>query len=168
MSMLSACTMGAMASKKASASAPVAARMLSARGALVSGPVAMIQRPSAGSSVTSLIFDENQRVGAQAFGHGPGEGVAVDGQGAAGRQAVPLRHFHHQAAGRAHFPMDQAHGIAFVVVRPEGVRADHFGKSPVRCAKVPTLGRISCSTTGTPAFAAAQAASDPAMPPPMM
>jgi hypothetical protein len=41
-------------------------------------------------------------------------------------------------------------------------------KSPVRWAKVPTLGRISCITTGTPAFAAAQAASDPAMPPPMM
>jgi len=39
---------------------------------------------------------------------------------------------------------------------------------PVRWAKVATFGRISCSTTGTPISAACQAASDPAMPPPMM
>jgi hypothetical protein len=45
MSMVSACTMGAMASKKASASAPVTARMLSASAPEVSGPVAMIQSP---------------------------------------------------------------------------------------------------------------------------
>jgi hypothetical protein len=41
-------------------------------------------------------------------------------------------------------------------------------RCPVRWAKVPTLGRISWITTGTPMFAACQAASDPAMPPPMM
>ena len=39
---------------------------------------------------------------------------------------------------------------------------------PVWWAKVSTCGRISCSTTCTPAWAACHAASDPAMPPPMM
>ena len=37
----------------------------------------------------------------------------------------------------------------------------------VRWAAVAVMGRISCSTTGTPASAACQAASDPASPPPM-
>ncbi len=37
----------------------------------------------------------------------------------------------------------------------------------VRWAAVAVSGRISCSTTGTPASAACQAASDPASPPPM-
>ena len=38
----------------------------------------------------------------------------------------------------------------------------------VLCASVPRTGRISCSTTGTPACAACHAASEPARPPPMM
>src|ERR1700760_4798237 len=38
----------------------------------------------------------------------------------------------------------------------------------VRCASVPRTGRISCSTTGTPADASCHAASEPARPPPMM
>ena len=36
----------------------------------------------------------------------------------------------------------------------------------VWCASVPRTGRISCSTTGTPAGASCQAASEPASPPP--
>ena len=35
-------------------------------------------------------------------------------------------------------------------------------------ANVPRVGRISCSTTGWPAWAICQAASEPAMPPPTM
>ena len=51
--MLSKWTMGAMASKNARASAPVSSAMDAARAEPVSGPVATIQRPSRGSSVTS-------------------------------------------------------------------------------------------------------------------
>src|SRR5208337_2113500 len=40
-------------------------------------------------------------------------------------------------------------------------------RRPVRWAGVPRTGRISCSTTGTPASAACHAASEPARPPPM-
>ena len=39
-------------------------------------------------------------------------------------------------------------------------------RPPVLWAKVPTTGRISCRTTGTPAEAICQAASEPARPPP--
>jgi hypothetical protein len=60
--------------------------------------------------------------------HGGGEGIAVDGEGATGGKAVFLGHFHHEAACGAHLPMEKADGVLFVVVRAEGVGADHLGK----------------------------------------
>ena len=55
MSMLSLCTIGAIASKKASSSSPVFARICSAKASEVSGPVAMSTLPqsSSGSSPIS-------------------------------------------------------------------------------------------------------------------
>ena len=64
----------------------------------------------------------------QLGGDGSRESIAVDGQRAPSRKPVLLGHFHHQTARCAHFPMDQAHGIALVVVGAEGVRADHLGE----------------------------------------
>ena len=52
--MLSRCTIGAMASKKASASSPVSARIVAARSGEVSGPVAMMTlSQSSGGTATS-------------------------------------------------------------------------------------------------------------------
>jgi hypothetical protein len=62
--------------------------------------------------------------------------------------------------------VQQADGVLFVVVGAEGVGADHLGQVAGLVREGADLGRISCSTTSTPASAACQAASDPAMPPP--
>ncbi len=53
MSIESRCTIGAIASKKASASAPVASAIPAASAAPVSGPVAMIAGPSGSASTRS-------------------------------------------------------------------------------------------------------------------
>ena len=67
-------------------------------------------------------------MGAEALGDGAGERITIDGQGAARGQAVGVGHFHDQPAGRAHFPMQQAHGVLFVIIRAEGVGAHHLGQ----------------------------------------
>jgi biotin carboxylase len=63
--------------------------------------------------------------------------------------------------------MQQADRVVGGVVGAERVGADEFGEAVGRCASVIRTGRISCSTTGTPALATCQAASEPARPPPM-
>ena len=160
--------MGAMASKKARASAPVSARMLSASAPEVRGPVAMIQCPSVGSSVTSPSTTEisgwlrSRAVTASAKGSRSTASAPPAGR----RWARAISMINPPAA-----PISQCK-------RPTALRSSSSerkefeqtisAKEPVRCAKVPTCGRISCSTTGTPASAACHAASDPAMPPPRM
>ncbi len=168
MSMVSACTMGAMASKKASESAPVTDRMLSASAPEVSGPVAMIQSPSSGpgSSVTSA---SDTRIS----GCDRSRSVIHSAKGSRSTASAP-------PAGRRwrvalSITMPPAARIS-QCSRPTALRSSSSerkefeqtisAKWPVRWAKVPTWGRISCRTTGTPRSAACQAASDPAMPAP--
>ena len=64
--------------------------------------------------------------------------------------------------------MDHADRIDLGIVGAEGIGADEFGEADRSCApRSPRTGRISCSTTGTPAradlpggFAAGEAAAD--------
>ncbi len=114
-----------------------------------------------------LAADRDQRLGFQRLGHAFGESVAVDRQRAAGRHLVGVGATHDQRVHRPHFPMQHADGVACGVVRAERVRADQFGAGIRSCApRWRDCGRISCRTTGTPAWAICQAASEPARPPP--
>ena len=55
-------------------------------------------------------------------------GIAVNSEGTSGREGMGIGLGHDQPARRAHLPVEKAHGICLVVVRAEGVRADHLGK----------------------------------------
>ena len=98
-----------------------------------------------------------------------GEAVAIDRQRAAGGHLVGIRRAHDQRAEPAHLRMQQADGVVLVVVGAERVRADELGeRGGLVGRRRARMGRISCSTTGTPRAAICQAASEPARPPPMM
>ena len=64
----------------------------------------------------------------------------IDGQRTAGRQSVRLGGLQNQAVGGAHFPMQEADGVLFAVVRAEGVGADHLGKVASAVGKGADLG----------------------------
>ena len=97
--MLSAWTMGAMASKKASAFSSVRSRIASAREGEVSGPVAMMTDPSRRGEAGDLgAFDFDQRVGLDARGDGGAEEFAVDGERAAGGDGMGVGGGHDEAA----------------------------------------------------------------------
>ena len=95
-----------------------------------------------------------------------GEAVAVDRERAARRQLVRVGGAHDQRAAAPHLLVQQADGVVLGIVGAERVGADQLGQPSVRCASVPRSGRISCSTTGTPAgrlpgrLAAGEAAAD--------
>ena len=95
-----------------------------------------------------------------------GKAVAVDRQRAAGRHLIGVGRAHDQRAEPAHLLVQQADRVVLLVVGAERIGADQFGEPSVLCAAVDRSGRISCSTTGTPACASCQAASEPARPPP--
>ena len=73
-------------------------------------------------------FHGDQRVCLQCGGNRGGKGIAVHGQGAARRQAVLVGGLHDKPTRRAHLPMQQAHGVLFVIIRAEGVGTDHLGQ----------------------------------------
>ncbi len=73
-------------------------------------------------------LDPHQRMRPEPRGDGGGEGIPVHRQRAARGQAVGLGHRHQQSIRRPHFPVQQAHGIALVIIRAEGVGADHLGQ----------------------------------------
>ncbi len=52
-------------------------------------------------------------------GHGRGEALAVDGEGRAGRNLMPVGHRHDEGAELPHLPMDLADGVHLVVVGTE-------------------------------------------------
>ena len=58
-----------------------------------------------------------------------GEGLAVDGERAAGGDGVAVGGGDDEAAGRPHLPVQQADGVLLVVVGAEGVRADELGQA---------------------------------------
>ena len=158
-----------MASKNASASSPVSARIASASAGEVSGPVAMMTLShSGGSAAISVAVDFDQRLGFERGGDRGGKTVAIDGERAAGRQLVGIGGVHHQRAEPAHLGMQEADGAALGVIGAERVRTNQFGElSGLMHGGRAHRGRISCSTTGTPRRAICQAASEPARPPPM-
>ena len=170
MSIESRCTIGAIASKKASASSPVSARIASASAGEVSGPVAMIDavpvvRRQAGDFAA---LDANQRLGGDRRLDRGGKAVAVDRQRAAGRHLMRVGRAHDQRAERAHLAVDDADRVVFSASSErKELEQTSSARRSVRCASVPRSGRISCRTTGTPARAICQAASQPARPPPM-
>ena len=168
MSMLSACTMGAIASKKASASAPVSARIASASAPEVSGPVATIHRPSSGRAVTSpgstvtRGWARSRSVTAAAKGSRSTASAPPAGRRWASAMAMtspPARRISQCSSPTALFSSSSERNELEQTIS---------ARCPVRWAKVPTPGRISWIVTGTPARAACQAASDPAIPPPTM
>ena len=158
-----------MASKKASSPSPVScwiARRQRRRG----------QRPCGDDHAVPLgrrqsrhlaALDCDQRMALEVPRHVAREQVAVDGQRPARRQLVTIARRHDQRAARAASPRAAA--------RPRWSRHRPSGTSwstpapPTHPSCAPpsaATGRISCSTTGTPASATCQAASDPASPPP--
>ena len=119
-----------MASKKASASAPVSPAIASASDGAVSGPVAMIawSQSAGGRPGDFLARDGDQRMRFELCGHCGGKPVAVDGQRAAGRHLVGVARRHDQRAGQPHLGMQQPDRIVLGVVGAEGVGADQLGE----------------------------------------
>ena len=170
MSIESRWTIGAIASKKASASAPVAAPIDSASAIAVSGPVATMVEAGGGEGVDPLAHELDIGMRGEPLGHRGGEAVAVDRQRRAGRHPVRVGGGHDQRAQRAHLGVEQADRIVLGIVGAEAVRADQLGEA------VGVMGRRRLAAsrafrerrTFTPASASCQAASDPARPPPMI
>ena len=166
--MLSKCTMGAIASKNARASAPVSRAIEAARAEPVSGPVAMIQWPSDGRSVTSpsrtSIRGWARMASVTEAANGSRSTASAPPAGRRWRSAVAM--IRPPAARISQWRRP----TAFCSSSSERKELEHTisASEPVRWAKVPTWGRISWRTTGTPIWAACQAASEPAMPPPTM
>ncbi len=168
--MLSRCTMGAMASKKARASSPVSAcdRLRQRRrGERAGGDDRLVPflRRQAGDL---LAHDGDQRVRFELGRHGCGKAVAVDGKRAARRHLVPVGAGHDQRAGKPHLGMQQADRIGSASSERKELEQTSSARPSVLCASVPRTPRISCRTTGTPGWAICQAASEPARPPPTM
>ncbi len=158
-----------MASKKASAVSPVSAAIASASAGEVSGPVATmtLSHSAGGRPAISPRAILDQRMVRERRGHGLREAVAVDGERASRRHLVGVGGTHHQRAEPPHLLVEQADGIVLAVIGAERVRADELGEAVGLVDRGRALGRISCSTTGTPREAICQAASLPARPPPM-
>ena len=128
MSMQSRWTIGAIASKKASASAPVAAPIDPASAAAVSGPVATMVEAGGGEGVDPLADDLDIGMGGEPLGHRRREAVAVDRQRRAGRHLVRVGRRHDQRAQRAHLGVEQPDRIVLGIVGAEAVRADQLGQ----------------------------------------
>ena len=129
--MESLCTIGAIASKNASAFSSVSSRIASASGAEVRGPVAtMTLRQSAGGRPSiSARSDLDQGMVVQRLGDGGGKSVAVDRQRAAGRHLVGVGGAHDQRAQPAHFGVQQPDRIVGGVVGAKRIGADEFGEA---------------------------------------
>ena len=129
MSMLSRWTIGAIASKKASASLPVAAPMLSASAGAVSGPVATIVEAVSGSASIRSRTIVMLGCAVERRGDAGGEAVAVDRQRRSGGHRWVSPCAQDQRAERAHLLVEQADGVALGIVGAEAVRADQFGQA---------------------------------------
>ncbi len=131
MSMLSAWTIGAMASKKASWSWPVSSSTTLVRAGEVRGPVARMVEPQVGRRRRADLagLEPHQGMGLQPLGHRIGEAVAVDRQRPAGGHLVLVGGGEDQRAHRAHLGVQQAHRIVLPVVGAERVGADQLGEA---------------------------------------
>ena len=129
--MESRCTIGAIASKNASAFSSVSSRMASASGAEVRGPVAtMTLRPVRRRQAGDFgAVDLDQRMVVQRLGDGGRKAVAIDRQRAAGGHLVGVGRAHDQRAQPAHFGVQQADRVVGGVVGAERIGADQFGEA---------------------------------------
>ena len=157
-----------MASKKARAPAPVTSAMAWPSAGEVSGPVAKIQWPSSGRPVTSpattLMRGWARRRAVMAAAKGSRSTASAP---PAGRRCASAIAITRPPAARI---SQCSRPTAFELSSSDRNEFEQTisAKLPVRCAKVPVSGRISCRITSTPASAACQAASLPAMPAPTM
>ena len=71
----------------------------------------------------------HQRMAQQGVGDIIGEAVAVNRQGAAGRNLVAAGGGHDERAGASHLLVQESDGVLHLVIRAEGVRADEFGQA---------------------------------------
>ena len=113
--------MGAIASKKASWSGPVAARIASASAGEVRGPVANIQLPVAGRSVISPCCTVTLGWACRRAVTSFGKGLAVDGERTARGHAVSVGGLHDQPPAARISQCSRPTALAFVVVRAEGL-----------------------------------------------
>ena len=140
----------------------------SARAGEVSGPVAtMTLSQSAGGSADFAALEGDERVRRERRGDGGGKALAVDGQRAARRHLMGVGGAHDQRAEPAQLLVQQADRVVSWSSERNELEQTSSAQPSVLCGSVARSGRISCRTTGTPACANCQAASEPARPPPM-
>ncbi len=170
MSTVSLCTIGAIASKKASAFSSVSSRRASASGAEVRGPVATITfsqstggRPAISArSIAIRGWPSSARV------------TAAEKPSRSTASAPPAGTWLASAARMISEPSRRISACnrptALLAASSERKELEQTSSArpEVACASVIRTGRISCSTTRQPASAACQAASEPARPPPTM
>ena len=131
MSTVSLCTIGAIASKKASAFSSVSSRMASASGAEVRGPVATITlfQSAGGRPVISARSISIRGCASKRPGDSGRKALAIDRQRAAGRHLVGVGRAHDQRTEPPHLGMQQPHGIVGGIVGAEGIGADQLGQA---------------------------------------
>ena len=97
----------------------------------VSGPVATITLSQlVGRQAGDLAaLDRDQGMAGEALRHLGGEGVAIDGERAAGRQLVAVGGGEDQRAGAAHLLVQETDGARLPVVGAERVGAHELGKT---------------------------------------
>ena len=71
--------------------------------------------------VDLLAHHGDQRVGCELLRDGGREGVAVHGQGTAGRELVAVGSRHHQRAGAAHLLVQEPDGVGLLIVGTKGI-----------------------------------------------
>ena len=159
-----------MASKKASESSPVSLAIASASAGEVSGPVATMTlsqssggRPAT-SSRSSVTSGWASRVSCTAA-EKPCRSTASAPP--AGSLCASAERMISEPARRISSWITPTALLAASSERKE-LEQTSSARLSVRWASVPRTGRISCSTTGTPAWASCHAASLPARPPPTM
>ena len=167
--MVSRYTIGAMASKKASASSPVTRRIDCASSTEVSGPVATITCPqdapgSAGTASRRISTSGSASSAAWTASAKPSRSTA---------SAPPAGSLCASPAPRIREPQRRISSCSSPTALWSGsserneLEQTSSASVPVLCASVSRTGRISCRITGTPARASCQAASLPARPPPI-
>ena len=168
MSTLSAWTIGAMASKNARLSSPVRSSTQPASAAEVSGPVATItlDQSAGGAVISPRSIVISGCASSRAVTAAEKTSRSTASAPPAGTAAPTAASIITEPSARI---SQCKRPTAFVSSSSDRKEFEHTSSaSPsVWWASVPRSGRISCSTTGTPRRAAAQAASLPAMPPPM-
>ena len=128
--MLSRCTIGAIASKNASASALVSRRMVSASAGEVSGPVATTTwSHSDGDGDDFLAPHVDQRVLLDCRGDRRRKALAINRQRTAGGHLMGVGSLHDQRAQLAHLGMQQPDRVMLRVVGAKRIGTHEFGQA---------------------------------------